>query len=606
MHAPRADQRASYSPIWPSSGATRVEKPKRRHVPRPTSDPRPGEFAHAKGRTLNSCRLGALPIIERLLQRMHLEEILRSYLSRADRRCRIDPTIGVTLLLKNVLLAREPLYGVGEWAARYVPQILGLDDTQLASLNDDRVGRCLDRLFQCDVSSLVLTLVTHIVREFKVDLDELHNDSTTITFHGAYADAAEEEKRGPRTRMAITWGYNKDHRPDLKQLLYILTVARDGAVPLYFQVASGNVVDDQTHRATWDLLCRLTGRRDFLYVADCKLATTENMAHIHQRQGRFLTVLPRTRSEDRTFRELLSNGQVQWRPIHDKRDDKGQIVDQYSVSVPTTLSAEGYRLVWYHSTRKAECDAQARHQQVERALTELAELRQKLSCPRTRYHQLEKVAEAVQGILRARGVERWIVTEIKERTEETYRQARRGRPTAETQYVKRTSTRFELEYRIDTVSLTAETCRDGVFPLITNDDSLPELEMLLAYKRQPSLEKRFSQLKTDFEVAPVYLKETSRIQALLCVYFLALLTESLLERELRRAMEREAIESLPLYPEGRKCRRPTARRMIDLFDDVQRHSLRAGRRVPVVFTTELNRLQRRLLRLLGMTNVYDT
>ena len=85
--------------------------------------------------------------------------------------------------------------------------------------------------------------------------------------------------------------------------------------------------------------------------------------------------------------------------------------------------------------------------------------------------------------------------------------------------------------------------------------------MLLAYKSQPSLEKRFSHMKTDFEVAPVYLKEASRIQALLCVYFLALLTESLLEREFRRAMDREAIASLPLYPEGRKCRRPTARRV---------------------------------------------
>ena len=37
--------------------------------------------------------------------------------------------------------------------------------------------------------------------------------------------------------------------------------------------------------------------------------------------------------------------------------------------------------------------------------------------------------------------------------------------------------------------------------------------------------------------------------------FWRLLTESLLERELRRAMDREAIASLPLYPEGRKCRR---------------------------------------------------
>ena len=583
-----------------------MKKPRKRHVPPSTQSPRPGELARAKGQTLHSCRVGALPIIDRLLERIRLDEFLRAYLPRADRRCRIAPSIGVTLLLKNILLCRDPLYGVGEWAARFAPEALGLADTQLPSLNDDRVGRCLDRLFQSDITSMVLALAAHVIAEFQVELDELHNDSTTITFHGAYADAAGEEKRGQQTRLAITWGYNKDHRPDLKQLLYILTVAGDGAVPLYFQVASGNVADDKTHLATWEILCRLTGRRDFLYVADCKLASTENMAHIHQHQGRFLTVLPRTRCEDRVFRDLLSSGKVQWHPIHDKRNDNGEIVDHYSVSEPATLSAEGYRLVWYHSTRKAEQDARWRHQQVERALDELAELRQKLSSPRTRYRQIAKVAEAVQEILRARGVEAWIVTEIKERTAEKFRQDGPGRPNDQTRYVKETSTRFELEYHINAVALAAETCGDGTFPLISNDKSLSELEMLLAYKRQPSLEKRFSHLKTDFEVAPVYLKEASRIQALLCVYFLALLTESLLERELRRAMDQEAIESLPLYPEGRKCRRPTARCLIDLFEDVQRHSLQAGRRrPPVIFTTELSRLQRRLLRLLGMTNVYD-
>jgi transposase len=241
-----------------------MEKPKKRHVARSTDAPRPGEIARSKGRVLNSYRVGALPIINQLLERTRLEEFLRSYLPRADRRCRIAPSIGVMLLLKNVLLSREPLYGIGEWAARFDPEALGFADSQLPSLNDDRVGRCLDRLFQSDITSLVLALATHVVREFQVDLDELHNDSTTITFHGAYADAAQEEKRGQKTRLAITWGHNKDHRPDLKQLLYILTVARDGAVPLYFQVASGNVVDDKTHIATWDLLCRLVGRPNFL------------------------------------------------------------------------------------------------------------------------------------------------------------------------------------------------------------------------------------------------------------------------------------------------------------------------------------------------------
>ena len=101
-----------------------MEKPKKRHVPRSASAPRPGEIARAKGQALSSYRVGALPIINRLLERMRLQEFLRSYLPLADRRCRIAPAIGVILLLKNVLLCREPLYGIGEWAARYAPEAL--------------------------------------------------------------------------------------------------------------------------------------------------------------------------------------------------------------------------------------------------------------------------------------------------------------------------------------------------------------------------------------------------------------------------------------------------------------------------------------------------
>ena len=67
-----------------------------------------------------------------------------------------------------------------------------------------------------------------------------------------------------------TWGHNNDHRPDLKQVLYLLTVTGVGSVPIQFRVESGNTIDDKTHEATWDVLCILSGRRDFLYVFDSK------------------------------------------------------------------------------------------------------------------------------------------------------------------------------------------------------------------------------------------------------------------------------------------------------------------------------------------------
>ena len=576
------------------------------HSRKQTSSPQqPGKTARAAGRTLHSCHIGVLPILDHFLQRLRLQQFLQDHLPREDRRSRVSTASGLLLLLKNLLVSREPLYGVGEWAARYAPGSLGLSPAQLPSLNDYRVGRCLDRLYDADIPTLTLAVVVHAVREFGVELDELHNDSTTITFHGDYESADRERTLRGRLRLAVTWGHNKDHRPDLKQLLYILTVTRDGAVPVQFRVQSGNATDDRSHRATWDLLCKLTGRRDFLYVADCKLATAENMAYIHQHGGRFLSVLPRTRAEDAAFRTKILEGRVCWRRIHDKYDDDGDLVDRFSVHEPEITSIEGYRLIWYHSTRKAEVDALARHHRIERALGRLAELRQKLASPRTRYRQRAKVAAAVEAILRDTETEAWIEVTIEERATETFRQQRRGRPNAQSLYVRQEKMGFDLKCQVNHARLAEAARCDGIFPLITNDMKMSAKDSLLAYKHQPMIEKRFAQLKTDFVVAPVYLKEVSRIQALLCMYFFALLVESLLERELRRAMERQEIESLPLYPEGRGCRRPTARKVIDLFEDVQRHELSAGKRPAVVFTTKLNRMQRKILHLLGTPKAYD-
>jgi hypothetical protein len=70
-------------------------------------------------------------------------------------------------------------------------------------------------------------------------------------------------------------------------------------------------------------------------------------------------------------------------------------------------------------------------------------------------------------------------------------------------------------------------------------------------------------------------------------------------------MEAAGIESLPLYPEGRACRRPTARKVIDLFEDVRRHTLVSAEGPTVEFATELTRLQRRILRLLGMSDAFQ-
>jgi hypothetical protein len=151
--------------------------------------------------------------------------------------------------------------------------------------------------------------------------------------------------------------------------------------------------------------------------------------------------------------------------------------------------------------------------------------------------------------------------------------------------------------RTDLVEQDART--DGMFPLLTNTDLTPA-QVLDAYKAQPRLEKRFEQLKSVEAVAPVWLKKAPRIEALLFLYFLSVLVQALLERELRQAMVAAGIDHLPLYPEERECRAPSAERVLEVFASLQRHDLWAGGRRVQTFQPQLDPLQERIVTLLGM------
>ena len=217
--------------------------------------------------TLRSQSLGALPVLQHVLDRLDLDGLLEQYVPHVDRRCKIRPAIALGILLRNILLGRRPIYGLQEWAQPFLPSLLGLEPGQVGGLNDDRVGRALDRLFNADRASLMTTIVVRAIQAFGLQLDQFHNDSTSITFSGAYAQATGKKIRG-RQAVSITHGHNKDHRPDLKQLLWILTVSADGSVPVHYRLCDGNTNDDPTHIQTWEALCKLTGRTDFLCVAD--------------------------------------------------------------------------------------------------------------------------------------------------------------------------------------------------------------------------------------------------------------------------------------------------------------------------------------------------
>src|SRR5438445_1831212 len=241
---------------------------------------------------LRSERVGTLPLVNYFLCRIGADEALAAHVPVHDARLRLAPAVALGVVVRNLIVDHEPVYALGEWAAPYAPELLGLSSGEVGLCNDDRVGRALDRLFDADRAALLTGVVLRAVRAFGIDCSELHNDSTTVTFAGQYR-GADGRARGSKATAAITFGYNKDHRPDLRQLVWILTVSADGAVPIAHRLADGNTVDDPTHVPTWDGLVALLGRVDFLYVADSKLCSRQAMGHIAGRGGRFVTVMPR-------------------------------------------------------------------------------------------------------------------------------------------------------------------------------------------------------------------------------------------------------------------------------------------------------------------------
>lgn len=548
---------------------------------------------------LESRFVGGLPLVNSILNRLGFDRLLAQALASGGK---VDPAVALGVLVRNIVLNdRQPVYTHVEWAARVEPSLVGLSEGQAVFLNDDRVGRALDRLFDADRSALMTELVLRAIREFKVDLDQFHNDSTTLTLTGEYRDANGHEVRGQPT-VIITYGHNKDHRPDLKQLLFVLTVSADGAVPIRYRVMDGNTEDSTTHIVSWETLRKLTGRADFLYVADCKLCTKETLAHIDKHGGRFITVLPRNRRADKWFRTYIQTNDPPWEEAV-RRPNPHRISgpeDVWKVVEAAVPSDAGHRIVWVWNSLSAAQDAEARGARIEKAYLGIERLQTKLQGKRRRLRVRERVDSAVQKILKAAGAERWVRVEISEHKEPVYRQENRGRPGARTRYVRRERIRFSVAARLKDAAVTADERSDGMFPLISNCKDLSLKEILAAYKFQPRLEKRHEELKSAQNLAPMWLKNVNRIEAVLFLYFVALLVQALLERQVRMAMVREKIAQLPLYPEERECRAPSTERILDLFAPLQRHRLREEGRLIQTFEPNLTQLQKQILDLLGL------
>jgi transposase len=533
-----------------------------------------------------SVTVGALPVLSAFLDKWRLSEIIDEIIPWQG-----GIALGtlVEVLVLNRLQRPEAQYAIGEWAVESgVADFYGLTAEQL---NDDLLGRALERLNEyAESAQTQLTLAA--IKQWRLKVDAIHYDISNVEFYGAFADAQpsadKDSGEGPSPRQPPkvpfpTYGRTKSGREDVKQIQFGMNVTDDGGVPLSHQALDGNVAEARTHVANLLRLQRLLPRSRFLYCADTKMDTPENLIAAVATGGKFLCAGAFTKPLQARYRQL----HAQMKPIsycpksHAQRPPEQR--DHYQACQTTeelTGTFEGrplrskYRLIFVHSSAKAKQQAA------------------------TRQRHMDKIRAEFELVHRNLGKYSFKTEEaIRRRLEKACGKYTEGSLFQYTLTSK--AGHFQLQWQIDETALAQVQQLEGVFVLKTN---LPKKQsittVLTTYRDQSQVEKRFHHLKGPLAVAPMFLEKPERIAGLLFVIVLALTLLALLERQVRKNLKGKPMKGL--YPEGRLTRTPTGPRLLRRFRSLSVVLIKepgaTHRRL-----CELNTTQRRILQLLNLT-----
>ncbi len=538
-------------------------------------------------------QLGEMPLLQTMIGKLRFREVLQHYVKSHG-----NETIGAVdtllLMLCNITCGRQPLYELPEWIDRLEHRGLGETDTDGCLFSDDRFGRALDKLFEADRASLVIDIVLRVIEATGVDVSQIHSDSTTVKTTG-------QMPRKSPTGLQFKHGHSKDHRPDLKQIVYNLTISADGAIPLHYKAYPGNRTDDTLHIEIWNTLSQITGRDDFLYVADSKVCTRKQLAHIVRLGGRVVTLMPQTWKEADLFKQAQRQSpRKKARILRRLLPNSEKKYETFYRLVGNDHTAQGhYPLHWIYSTEKKKRDQRAREKQLKKAEADLSDLMIKLNMRQLKTRS--QIEHRVEKLLHSHGVESFYHIDIGEVDEEIRKQIGRGRPTKETRYETHINTIYTLTWRRNHTALERESHLDGLFPILCTDEKLTAKAALEAYKYQPRLEKRFYQLKTVHLAAPTLFKKIERVEAMMLLFFLALILQAVIEREVRKQMNASKIKALSIYPEHRLAYHPTTAKIFDRFHDISTYQIKTNDRIVEEYRDELTDLQKEILALLGMS-----
>jgi len=516
------------------------------------------------GESIRACDMRYLPIVSAYARTLGVVEEI-------DRLCAhergISPGRIVLALMVDALSGRTPLFRLPQAFAKLDTELLLGEAISPEKLNDDAIGRVLDRLFEVGTSKVLSAVALRAVKLFDLDTTHVHHDTTSRIVYGDYDLYGEESHDHP---FVMTFGFSKDHRPDLKQLVHSLLCVDDG-IPIYSKCENGNLSDKIVNR---NLIPQMVermaelGQDNFLYVADSALVTPENLALMDDWTSgfRFVSRLPAS------YKEC---GKAIARAVRqDRWQDLGALSEELSTPKRKPAHYHGFETIvdlygiWYRGlVVHSDAYDERRKKKLERALEQDKAEVERIASEQEKieYACAPDAQAAVSRLPKGRFHE--LIGQIEEKPIYTA-----GRPKTDgTRTIKRITYRLKISLQPRKNTIARARKEAGCFVLITNEPEesaggLSSKELLRAYQDQHSVEQNFGFLKDPVIVNALFLKSPRRIESLGLILVLALMVWRLMERTMRITLKESGLKITGWN--NRQTSRPTSFMMTTKFVSV--------------------------------------
>lgn len=519
-----------------------------------------------------------------------IAEKINKTLGPGDPQRQVSAGISVVAMILNGLgFTNRRLYLTPQFFAnKPVEKLLG-EGIQASMLTAHTLGQTLDEISKYGVSKLFATIAFTIAVEQGLLTNRNHLDSTSMSVQGNYADDAEVGT------IAITHGYSKDHRPDLKQVMLSLVVNGPAEIPLWMEAQDGNSSDKDSFHKTIKSVREVQGQlsvdTDFKWVADSALYSKNQL--LSQNEYLWLCRVPETLKEAKTL-------------VHTPTEDIDWVMEEKGYQIANFTSNYGdidqrWLLVYSEQAYKREKKTFEKNllKQQEKLEKELGRLK------RENFQCEADALKALKPLMKRYSL---FTLSLKSQAIQQYPQA--GKP-------KKGSKKITVGFCLvggaepNQAAIDKALNAKGRFIIATNDldtQRLSDTQMLHEYKAQQAPERGFRFFKDPwFMVDSIFLKSARRIEALMMVMTLCLLVYNVAQYKLRKSLEINK-DTLPNQL-NKPVANPTIRWVFQLMEGISIVRISSGLKHDLTqfFITNLTELRTKIILLFGPTaaSIYD-